>query len=110
MAGSETPQVMISYRVTETGSKELGGDGTVDRLSGALRSAGYTVFVGESSLQVSGEAGWVGPCQCQCRARVEPRARWRDGVARVRSIASSGQSVVSSTRLMWVRAESLKQG
>jgi hypothetical protein len=49
-------QVMISYRVPETGAKELGGDGTVERLADALQSLGFSVFVGEQEGGLV--AGW----------------------------------------------------
>lgn len=42
---------MLSYRITEAGAQELGGDGTVPRMKDWLEAHGYTVFVGESSLQ-----------------------------------------------------------
>ena len=59
---------MISYRVTETGE---GGDRSVFALAGALRSLGYTVFVGETAIQ----AGDAWPITIQrgvkgCRAFV----------------------------------------
>jgi ankyrin repeat protein len=44
--------VMLSYRVSETG-EAAGGDRTVVELSAALRSLGYSVFVGEAAIQAS---------------------------------------------------------
>ena len=44
-------QVMLSYRVPETGAERLRGDGMVFRLSDALEARGFTVFVGEAALQ-----------------------------------------------------------
>ncbi|PNH11158.1 Serine/threonine-protein kinase TNNI3K [Tetrabaena socialis] len=51
-AVSSTPaQVVLSYRVPETGAVELGGNGMVLRMQERLQHAGYSVFVGEASLQ-----------------------------------------------------------
>ena len=60
--------VMISYRVSETGD---GGDRSVFALADALRANGYSVFVGESAIQ----AGDIWPRTVQegvlnCRAFV----------------------------------------
>lgn len=42
--------VMISYRVSETGRKDQGGDGSVFELGEALRARGYDVIVGEENI------------------------------------------------------------
>ncbi|KAJ9516727.1 hypothetical protein QJQ45_027125 [Haematococcus lacustris] len=44
-------QLMLSYRVKETGSKAQGGDGIVLRLQAALEAQGFSVFVGESDIE-----------------------------------------------------------
>ena len=46
----ESADVMISYRVPETGDGE-GGDGAVFALEKALRARGYSVFVGEDAIE-----------------------------------------------------------
>lgn len=38
---------MLSYRITDSGAKHLGGDGGVVKLQRMLQDNGYTVFVGE---------------------------------------------------------------
>ena len=66
-------QVMISYRVPETGSKSLGGDGTVDRLADALRSRGFSVFVGEQEDGLQAGEEWAKGIQnavLSCQAMV----------------------------------------
>ena len=52
-APSGACDVMISYRVPETG---VGGDRSVFALQKALHSRGYTVFVGEAAIQ--GGSSW----------------------------------------------------
>jgi len=47
---SEPCQVMLSYRVPESGAVELGGDGTVVHMQAALEALGFSVFVGENDL------------------------------------------------------------
>eukprot|EP01116_Phalansterium_solitarium_P023382 TRINITY_DN8155_c0_g1_i2.p1 TRINITY_DN8155_c0_g1~~TRINITY_DN8155_c0_g1_i2.p1 ORF type:complete len:360 (-),score=82.42 TRINITY_DN8155_c0_g1_i2:670-1749(-) len=49
--------IMLSYRVSETGEESSGGDESVFRMKSALVAAGYTVFVGEADLQ--GGEGWM---------------------------------------------------
>ena len=66
-------QVMISYRVPETGSKSLGGDGTVDRLADALKSRGFSVFVGEQEDGLRAGEEWAKGIQnavLSCQAMV----------------------------------------
>eukprot|EP00808_Paulinella_micropora_P021358 g66099.t1 len=61
--------IMLSYRIRETGAKELGGDGTVIDLQQALQEMGFSVFVGESALQ--GGQAWASTIQSAVeRARV----------------------------------------
>eukprot|EP00457_Paulinella_chromatophora_P001934 gb/GEZN01001937.1/.p1 GENE.gb/GEZN01001937.1/~~gb/GEZN01001937.1/.p1 ORF type:complete len:882 (+),score=199.54 gb/GEZN01001937.1/:56-2701(+) len=61
--------IMLSYRIRETGAKELGGDGTVIELQQALQEMGFSVFVGESALQ--GGQAWASTIQSAVeRARV----------------------------------------
>ena len=49
MAGK---QVMISYRIADTGPKgKQGGDGTAPRIRDAIEAAGYTVFLDEAELE-----------------------------------------------------------
>ncbi|PNH05403.1 Ankyrin repeat domain-containing protein [Tetrabaena socialis] len=43
-------QIVLSYRVPETGAVELGGNGMVLRMQERLQRDGYLVFVGEASL------------------------------------------------------------
>ena len=67
-SGSTPCDVMISYRVTETGA---GGDGAVFALQGALRARGFSVFVGEGAIQ--GGEEWPDIIQCgvqRCKAMV----------------------------------------
>ncbi|KAG2487778.1 hypothetical protein HYH03_013622 [Edaphochlamys debaryana] len=42
---------MLSYRIIDTGARELGGDDTVFLIQRALQAHGYSVFVGEAALQ-----------------------------------------------------------
>lgn len=50
MAPAEKPvpagacQIMLSYRVSETGAADRGGDGTTARVRSFLEASGYTVF------------------------------------------------------------------
>ncbi|PNH01635.1 Ankyrin-1 [Tetrabaena socialis] len=48
---SAPAQIVLSYRVPETGAVELGGNGMVLRMQERLQHAGFSVFVGEASLQ-----------------------------------------------------------
>ena len=56
----EKKQVMLSYRITDSGAAHLGGDDTVPRIAEYLGRVGYSVFVGESSLE-GGELWAVHP-------------------------------------------------
>jgi hypothetical protein len=50
-AADEQPaQVLLSYRVPESGAVANGGDGWTFQLADALRARGFTVFVGETSM------------------------------------------------------------
>ncbi|GLC45467.1 hypothetical protein PLESTB_000317200 [Pleodorina starrii] len=49
-------QVMMSYRVADTGEKEHGGDGTVEQIQKHLEEQGFTVYVAEAVLE--GGAEW----------------------------------------------------
>ncbi|PNH03326.1 Serine/threonine-protein phosphatase 6 regulatory ankyrin repeat subunit A [Tetrabaena socialis] len=42
---------MLSYRTTDAGAKALGGDGSAHLIKDFLQRKGYTVFVGEISLE-----------------------------------------------------------
>ena len=59
-------QVMLSYRVKETGAKHLGGDDTVVQLARALESRGFSVFVGEADLM--GGDRWAAEIQKAVKA------------------------------------------
>jgi hypothetical protein len=50
-------QVMLSYRVADTGHAKLGGDGSVLLLQASLESLGYSVFVGEAGEEGLAAAG-----------------------------------------------------
>ncbi|KAL6764560.1 hypothetical protein V8C86DRAFT_3128782 [Haematococcus lacustris] len=54
-------QVMLSYRVPETGAVQLGGDGCVLRLRTALERIGFSVFVGEEGID--GGQSWAAQIQ-----------------------------------------------
>jgi hypothetical protein len=51
-------QIVISYRITETGAREQGGDGTVVQIKRYLEAKGYSVFFGEDSLEDGEEIEW----------------------------------------------------
>lgn len=57
-AGPDPADVMISYRVPETGD---GGDRSVFALQEALQKRGYSVFVGETAIQ--GASSWPSSIQ-----------------------------------------------
>ncbi|PNG99754.1 hypothetical protein TSOC_014464, partial [Tetrabaena socialis] len=44
-------QIFLSYRTDDTGSEELGGDGTSIRIKLWLEAHDYSVFIGEASLE-----------------------------------------------------------
>lgn len=54
---ADPAQLMLSYKVKETGSKAQGGDGIVLRLQAGLEAEGFSVFVGESDIE--GGDNWV---------------------------------------------------
>jgi hypothetical protein len=49
-AAAQPCQVLLSYRVPESGALANGGDGWTFALAAALRARGFTVFVGETSM------------------------------------------------------------
>ena len=53
--------IMLSYRIIDTGAVELGGDGTVVRVKAWLEAEGFRVFVGEDNLE--GGQDWVDEIQ-----------------------------------------------
>eukprot|EP01116_Phalansterium_solitarium_P002468 TRINITY_DN1251_c0_g1_i2.p1 TRINITY_DN1251_c0_g1~~TRINITY_DN1251_c0_g1_i2.p1 ORF type:complete len:371 (-),score=36.43 TRINITY_DN1251_c0_g1_i2:158-1270(-) len=54
---SDSYDIMLSYRISDSGARELGGDDSVVLLRDALEAYGFTVFVGESALE--GGQGWA---------------------------------------------------